>query len=154
MISKILDFSVHQRWLVLLLSLLAAGFGGYAVTRLPIDAVPDITNNQVQINTTAPSLSPVDIEKQVTYPVETALAGIKGLEYTRSLSRNGFSQVTAVFAEKLDIYFARQQVAERLAQAKRDLPPAPSPPWARSRRAWARSTCGRSTTRSPASGGP
>ena len=127
MISRILDFSVHQRWLVLLLSLLAAGFGGYSVTKLPIDAVPDITNNQVQINTTAPSLSPVDIEKQVTYPVETALAGIKGLEYTRSLSRNGFSQVTAVFAEKLDIYFARQQVAERLSQVKQDLPPGAEP---------------------------
>ncbi|WP_246750876.1 efflux RND transporter permease subunit [Methylorubrum rhodesianum] len=127
MISRILDFSVHQRWLVLLLSLLAAGFGVYALTKLPIDAVPDITNNQVQINTVAPSLSPVDIEKQVTYPVETALAGIKGLEFTRSLSRNGFSQVTAVFAEKLDIYFARQQVAERLAQVKQDLPPGVEP---------------------------
>ena len=127
MIARILDFSVHRRWLVLLLSLLAAGFGGYAASRLPIDAVPDITNNQVQVNTTAPSLSPVDIEKQITYPVETALAGIKGLEYTRSLSRNGFSQVTAVFAEKLDIYFARQQVAERLAQVKRDLPPGAEP---------------------------
>ncbi|MET0427317.1 MAG: CusA/CzcA family heavy metal efflux RND transporter [Microvirga sp.] len=127
MINRILDVSVRQRWLVLLLSLLAAGFGGYAVTRLPIDAVPDITNNQVQINTTAPSLSPVDVEKQVTYPVETALAGIKGLEYTRSLSRNGFSQVTAVFAEKLDIYFARQQVAERLAQVRADLPPGVEP---------------------------
>ncbi|CAX22820.1 efflux RND transporter permease subunit [Methylorubrum extorquens] len=127
MISRILDFSVHQRWLVLLLSLLAAGFGVYSLTKLPIDAVPDITNNQVQINTVAPSLSPVDIEKQVTYPVETALAGIKGLEYTRSLSRNGFSQVTAVFAEKLDIYFARQQVAERLSQVKDELPPGAEP---------------------------
>ena len=127
MISKILDFSVHQRWLVVLLSLLAAGFGVFSLTKLPIDAVPDITNNQVQINTTAPSLSPVDIEKQVTYPVETALAGIKGLEYTRSLSRNGFSQVTAVFSEKLDIYFARQQVAERINEAKSTLPPGAEP---------------------------
>ncbi|MET0428738.1 MAG: efflux RND transporter permease subunit, partial [Microvirga sp.] len=127
MISKILDFSVHQRWLVVLLSLLAAGFGVFSLTKLPIDAVPDITNNQVQINTTAPSLSPVDIEKQVTYPVETALAGIKGLEYTRSLSRNGFSQVTAVFSEKLDIYFARQQVAERIGEAKSTLPPGAEP---------------------------
>ncbi|AWB26128.1 MULTISPECIES: efflux RND transporter permease subunit [Methylobacterium] len=127
MISRILDFSVHQRWLVVLLSLLAAGFGVFSLTKLPIDAVPDITNNQVQINTVAPSYSPVDIEKQVTYPVETALAGIKGLEYTRSLSRNGFSQVTAVFAEKLDIYFARQQVGERLSQAKASLPPGAEP---------------------------
>jgi cobalt-zinc-cadmium resistance protein CzcA len=127
MISKILDFSVHQRWLVVLLSLLAAGFGVFSLTKLPIDAVPDITNNQVQINTTAPSLSPVDIEKQVTYPVETALAGIRGLEYTRSLSRNGFSQVTAVFSEKLDIYFARQQVAERINEAKSTLPPGAEP---------------------------
>ncbi len=127
MISRILAVSVRQRWLVLLLVLLASGFGAAALTRLPIDAVPDITNNQVQINTLAPSLSPADVERQVTYPVETALAGIKGLEYTRSLSRNGFSQVTAVFAETLDIYFARQQVAERLAQAREDLPPGVEP---------------------------
>jgi heavy metal efflux system protein len=106
MISRILLFAVHQRWLVVLLSLAAAAFGAYSLSRLPIDAVPDITNNQVQINTTAPSLSPQDIEKQVTYPIETALAGASGLEHTRSLSRNGFSQVTAVFAEKIDIYFA------------------------------------------------
>ena len=91
MISRILAVSVRQRWLVLLLVLLASAFGAAALTRLPIDAVPDITNNQVQINTLAPSLSPADVERQVTYPVETALAGIKGLEYTRSLSRNGFS---------------------------------------------------------------
>ena len=127
MLSRILDASIRQRWLVLLLVLLAAGFGGTALTRLPIDAVPDITNNQVQINTLAPALSPVDIERQVTYPVETALAGIKGLDHTRSLSRNGFSQVTAVFDERLDIYFARQQVAERLSQVKADLPPGAEP---------------------------
>ena len=127
MIARILEFSVRQRWLVLLLSLAAAAFGVYSLGRLPIDAVPDITNNQVQINTSAPSLSPYDIEKQVTFPVETALAGIPGLEYTRSLSRNGFSQVTAVFSEKLDIYFARQQVNERLAEAKASLPPGAEP---------------------------
>lgn len=123
MISRILAFSVHQRWLVVLLTLVAAAVGVWSLNRLPIDAVPDITNNQVQINTVAPSLSPYDVEKQVTYPVETALAGIPGLEYTRSLSRNGFSQVTAVFNEKLDIYFARQQVNERLSEAKANLPP-------------------------------
>ena len=122
MISRILDFSVRQRWLVVLLSLLAAAFGAHALTKLPIDAVPDITNNQVQINTVAPSLSPFDIEKQVTYPVEAALAGIKGLEYTRSLSRNGFSQVTAVFADDVNVYFARQQVVERLSEAREALP--------------------------------
>jgi cobalt-zinc-cadmium resistance protein CzcA len=127
MLSRILDAAIRQRWLVLILVLLTSGFGAAALTRLPIDAVPDITNNQVQINTLAPSLSPVDIERQVTYPVEIALAGIKGLDHTRSLSRNGFSQVTAIFDERLDIYFARQQVAERLAQVKGDLPPGAEP---------------------------
>jgi cobalt-zinc-cadmium resistance protein CzcA len=122
-IKHILAFSVHQRWLVVLLTLAAAALGIWSLSRLPIDAVPDITNNQVQINTIAPSLSPFDVEKQVTYPVETALAGIPGLEHTRSLSRNGFSQVTAVFSEKLDIYFARQQVNERLTEIKANLPP-------------------------------
>jgi heavy metal efflux system protein len=127
MIARILAFSVHQRWLVVLLSLVAAAFGVYSLNRLPIDAVPDITNNQVQINTTAPSLSPHDVEKQVTYPIETAIAGIPGLEYTRSLSRNGFSQVTAVFSDKLDIYFARQQVNQRLSEARSSLPPEAEP---------------------------
>ena len=127
MIARVLSFSVHQRWLVALLTLAAAAFGVWSMTRLPIDAVPDITNNQVQINTIAPALSPVDIEKQVTYPLETALAGIPGLEYTRSFSRNGFSQITAVFDDKADIYFARQQINERLTEAKASLPPGAEP---------------------------
>jgi cobalt-zinc-cadmium resistance protein CzcA len=122
MIARLLSFSVHQRWLVVLLTLAAATYGVYSLDKLPIDAVPDITNNQVQINTIAPSLSPIDIEKQITFPIETALAGISGLEYTRSLSRNGFSQVTAVFSERTDIYFARQQVGERLREAEKTLP--------------------------------
>jgi cobalt-zinc-cadmium resistance protein CzcA len=123
MISGILAFSVRQRWLVLLLSLLAMAVGVWSLTKLPIDAVPDITNNQVQVNAVVPSLSPFDVEKQITYPLETALAGIPGLEYTRSLSRNGFAQVTAVFSEATDLYFARAQVNERLSAAKATFPP-------------------------------
>jgi cobalt-zinc-cadmium resistance protein CzcA len=123
MITRIIALSVHQRWLVVLLTTLVCAFGVWSLIRLPIDAVPDITNNQVQINTLAPALSAFEIEKQVTYPIETALAGIPGLEYTRSLSRNGFSQVTAVFGDKIDIYFARQQVNERLMAANGQFPP-------------------------------
>ncbi|TCP93753.1 cobalt-zinc-cadmium resistance protein CzcA [Sphingomonas sp. PP-CE-1A-559] len=122
MLSRIVTFAVEKRWLVLLLTLAAALAGVFAIQRLPIDAVPDITNNQVQINVRAPALSPDQIEKQVAFTVETALAGIPGLDYTRSLSRNGFAQVTAVFDEKTDIYFARSQVAERLRTAEGDLP--------------------------------
>lgn len=122
MIGPILDFSVRNRWTVLLLAVIAALVGAWSLTRLPIDATPDITNNQAQINTLAPSLSPYEIEKQVTFPIETALAGIPGLESTRSISRNGFSQVTAVFTESTDIYFARQQVLERLIEAREAMP--------------------------------
>lgn len=122
MISNILQFSLLNRYLVALLTLAIAAFGVYSLKNLPIDAVPDITNNQVQINTMAPAFSPAEVEKQVTFPVETALAGIPGLEYTRSLSRNGFSQVTAVFSDSVDIYFARQQVMERIATAGEALP--------------------------------
>ncbi|RVT95749.1 CusA/CzcA family heavy metal efflux RND transporter [Rhodovarius crocodyli] len=122
MIARILDFSVRQRWLVVLLVAAVAGFGLRSLLRLPIDAVPDITNNQVQINSLAPALSPYEVEMQVTFPVETALAGIRGLESTRSLSRNGFSQVTAVFRDDVDIYYARQQVLERLTDARELLP--------------------------------
>ncbi|TWB67577.1 cobalt-zinc-cadmium resistance protein CzcA [Nitrospirillum amazonense] len=127
MIAKILEFSVKARWLVAFLALVVAAIGAWQVTLLPIDAVPDITNRQVQINTFVPTLGPVDLEKQVTFSVETALAGIPGLQTTRSLTRNGFSQVTAVFTDATDIYFARQQVTERLAQAKDTLPPGIQP---------------------------
>jgi heavy metal efflux system protein len=127
MISRILAFSIQRRWLVVLFSLAAVVLGAWSLTRLPIDAVPDITNKQVQVNTTASALSPAEIEKQVTFRIETALAGIPGLESTRSLSRNGFSQVTAVFTEKTDIYFARQQVSERLIELRAGLPPGVEP---------------------------
>lgn len=122
MIDRIVTFSVQRRWLILLMTLIAMGVGGWAISRLPIDAVPDITNNQVQVNIAAPALSPELVETQIAFPIETALAGVPGLEYTRSLSRNGFAQITAVFSESTDIYFARQQVAERLRVAEESLP--------------------------------
>ena len=127
MISRILAFSIERRWTVVLLSAVLVVFGAWSLIRLPIDAVPDITNKQVQINTTAFALSPVEIEKQVTFRIETAIAGIAGLESTRSISRNGFSQVTAVFSEKTDIYFARQQINERLTELRSTLPPGAEP---------------------------
>ncbi len=122
MIERILSTSVRLRWLVAFLTLIVIGLGAWQITKLPIDAVPDVTNRQVQISTFVPTLGPIDVEKQVTFPVETALAGIPGLEMTRSFSRNGFSQVTAVFTDATDIYFARQQVTERIGQAKDSLP--------------------------------
>ena len=114
--------SVRFRWFVIIAVSLVAALGLFELTKLPIDAVPDITNRQVQITTVAPALAPEQIERQVTYPLETALAGIPGLTSTRSLSRNGFSQITAIFTDRTDIYFARQQVAERLAAASEGLP--------------------------------
>ena len=127
MLEHVLRFSIRNRWLVLLLTALVAGIGIESLRRLPIDAVPDITNNQVQINAVAPSLSPIEVEKQVTFTIESALAGIPGLQSTRSLSRNGFAQVTAVFEDDVNIYFARQQVSERLGEAKEALPPGVDP---------------------------
>ncbi|WP_150125556.1 efflux RND transporter permease subunit [Sphingomonas sp. LM7] len=122
MIASLIGLSVRARWAVLFLFLAIAGVGLWQLTKLPIDAVPDITNRQVQINTVERGLSPSEIEKRVTFPIETALAGIPGLETTRSLSRNGFSQVTAIFTDRTDLYFARQQVSERLTQARDTLP--------------------------------
>jgi cobalt-zinc-cadmium resistance protein CzcA len=122
MISRIVSFAVTRHWLIIFLTVLASIMGAVALPRLPIDAVPDITNVQIQINAVAPALSPADVERQVTFPVETSLAGIPGLESTRSLSRHGFAQITAVFSERTDIYFARQQVTERIHMVEASVP--------------------------------
>lgn len=122
MFKILIETAVRFRWAVVFTAALIASYGLYQLSQLPIDAVPDITNRQVQINTIAPALAPGQIERQVTYPLETALAGIPGLTSTRSLSRNGFSQVTAIFTDKTDIYFARQQVAERMREVQEELP--------------------------------
>ena len=122
MFNSLINQSVRFRWFVVLATLIVALFGLFQLTKLPIDAVPDITNRQVQVTTVAPALAPEQIERQVTYPIETAMAGIPGMTTTRSLSRNGFSQVTIIFTDKTDIYFARQQVAERLAEARESMP--------------------------------
>ena len=127
MIDTLLTSSVRSRWAILFLTIVIALVGGWQLNLLPIDVTPDITNKQVQINTVVPTLSPVEIEKRVTFPIETALAGLNGVESVRSFSRNGFSQVTAIFKESADLYFMRQQVAERLARAKPDLPEAVTP---------------------------
>lgn len=122
MLSKIVGFSVRHRIAVVLVTLLAASVGVFELFRLPIDATPDITNKQVQVTTVAPALSPEEVEQRVTFPLETGLSGIPGLVETRSISRNGFSQVTAVFADRTDIYFARQQVNERIEAVREELP--------------------------------
>lgn len=95
MIDRLLDAAVRFRWAVLAITVLIAAYGAIQLFRLPIDAVPDITNKQVQVNVSAPQFSPLDMERLVTFPVETALAGIPGLDHTRSISRNGFAQVTS-----------------------------------------------------------
>ena len=122
MFERILRFAIEQRWLVLLAVLGMACLGVYNYQRLSIDAVPDITNVQVQINTAAPGYSPLETEQRVTFPVETVMAGLPGLEQTRSLSRYGLSQVTVIFRDGTDIFFARQLVNERLQSATSQLP--------------------------------
>ncbi|MSU67036.1 MAG: CusA/CzcA family heavy metal efflux RND transporter [Opitutaceae bacterium] len=127
MLENLLQFSIRHRWFVLLATLGIAALGVFNFQRLPIDAVPDITNVQVQINTEAPGYSPLEAEQRVTYAVETAMAGLPKLDYTRSLSRYGLSQVTVVFKDGTDIYFARQLIAERLQSLRTQLPPGLDP---------------------------
>ncbi|RYF90292.1 MAG: CusA/CzcA family heavy metal efflux RND transporter, partial [Caulobacteraceae bacterium] len=122
MLDRIIDASVRFRWAVLGLALVLAVLGGRELLRLPIDAVPDITNRQVQVTTVAPALGPEEVERQVTFPMETSLAGLPGLIETRSLSRHGFSQITAVFTDATDIYFARALVNERIQAGRESLP--------------------------------
>ena len=122
MLERMTRFAIAHRWLMLILTLGLSALGVWSFQQLPIDATPDITNVQVQINTEAPGYSPLESEQRVTFPIETALAGLPRLDYTRSLSRYGLSQVTVVFEDGTDIYFARQQVAERLQQARSQLP--------------------------------
>lgn len=127
MIESILRLSISRRYLILSFVLLIIGVGSWSYQHLPIDAVPDITNVQVQINTAAPGYSPLEAEQRITYPVETALYGLPKLAYTRSLSRYGLSQVTVVFEEGTDIYFARNLINARLGAVKNVLPPGVEP---------------------------
>ena len=129
MLEHIINFSIRQRWLILIATVAIAVLGVYNYQRLTIDAVPDITNVQVQINTAAPGYSPLESEQRITFPIETAMGGLPRLEYTRSISRYGLSQVTVIFQDGTDIYFARQLVNERIQEVKGKLPPGiePSP---------------------------
>ena len=127
MINSILRLAIERRLLFLCSIFLIVGIGFWSYQKLPIDAVPDITNVQVQINTSAPGYSPLEAEQRITYPVETALAGLPNLAYTRSLSRYGLSQVTVVFDEGTDIYFARNLINTKLGAIKSALPPGMEP---------------------------
>ena len=127
MLESLIAFSIRHRFLVMLAALALAALGAYNFQRLPIDAVPDITNVQVQINTEAAGFSPLEVEQRVTLPLELELSGLPRLEYYRSLSRYGLSQITVVFAEGTDLYLARQLVGERLAQARGRVPAQLSP---------------------------
>ncbi|HDS1011722.1 TPA: CusA/CzcA family heavy metal efflux RND transporter [Stenotrophomonas maltophilia] len=122
MLERLIGLSIRHRWLTLVLTAALVALGVWSYRHLSIDATPDITNVQVQINTQAPGYSPLEAEQQVTFVIETAMAGLPKLDYSRSLSRYGLSQVTVVFKDGTDLYFARQQVAERLQQIASQLP--------------------------------
>ena len=127
LLERMIAGAIRFRWAVLTTVLILCAIGVWSFQRLPIDATPDITNVQVQINSEAPGFSPLEAEQRVTFPVETAIAGLPGLQYTRSVSRYGLSQVTAVFEDGTSIYFARQLINERLQSAREQLPPGVAP---------------------------
>src|SRR3954451_11101871 len=118
MLGALIGFSLKNRFVVLLLTGILGALGVRAAVRLPLDAFPDNTPVQIQINTVAPELSPEEVERQITFPVEQALGGLKGLEQVRSISKFGLSQVVAIFEDGTDVYFARQQINERLGEAQ------------------------------------
>jgi heavy metal efflux system protein len=122
MIDAVIDFSIKQRLLVLLMVIVIAIAGVFSLVHLPIDAVPDITNVQVQVLTSAPSLAPLEVERQITFPVEVAMSGLPGVAEIRSVSKFGLSAVTVVFRDNVDTYFARQLVLERLSQVRQQIP--------------------------------
>lgn len=122
MLDKIIRFSIKNKLVIAVMTLILVGWGVWSATKLPIDAVPDITNNQVQIITTAPTLASQEVEQYVTYPIEQSIANIPDLVEIRSISRFGLSVITVVFEDNVDIYFARQQINERLEEAEEQIP--------------------------------
>ncbi len=122
MINRIIDLSLDNRFLVIAVWLIAVAVGFNSLTKLPIDAVPDVTNVQVQILANSPGLGPEEVERFITFPVETAMSGLPKIEAIRSVSKFGLSLVTVVFEEGTDIYWARQLVAERLSEARDRIP--------------------------------
>src|SRR5215471_1734129 len=121
MLNKIISFSIKNKLVVGLFTLSLIGYGGYEVTKLPIDAVPDITDNQVQVITVTPALGAPDVERLITFPIEQVNSNIPGLKEIRSFSRFGLSVVTIVFQDNVNVYWARQQVAERLQQVQQQI---------------------------------
>ncbi len=122
MVSQVIEWSLNNRFIVMLLAVIALGLGGFAATTIPLDAVPDLTNVQVQILTNSPALGPVEVEQFITFPVENAMSGIPKVDEIRSISRFGLSAVTVTFEDGTDIYWARNIVSQRLMRAKEEIP--------------------------------
>ena len=123
MVSSIIEWSLENRFVVMLLAIVLMGVGFVSVASLPLDAVPDLTNVQVQVLTTSPALGPVEVEQFITFPVENAMSGLPAVEEIRSISRFGLSAVTVAFQEGTDVYWARNLINERLQQARENIPP-------------------------------